>query len=689
MTIPNSVTTIGASAFNYCRGLSSVTIPNSVTTIGDEAFEWCSGLTSVTIPNSVTTIGAFAFCGCSGLNSVTIPNSVTTIGGGAFQNCYGLKSIIIGNSVTTIGDVAFYNCSGLTSVTIPNSVTTIGNEAFYGCSDLNSVTILCKNVGSWFSGYTSIKEVILGDSVTTIGNFAFKGCNGLTSVTIPNSVTTIGAFAFAWCSGLNSVTIPNNVTTIGDEAFSSCNNLTSIILSDNITDIGYSAFEGCRNVLNVNRGTISLFSLWNRGYIPYEMGTENKLVPPSINLLSTTQTTAKAKIDNRYEEFTYKFNGEIFTDEELTLTGLKPEAEHSLTLTVSLDNTQYSTSQKYWTNSISPSISATKTASSISLKGSYIEGDAEVTLQEVTINGKTVDNNECMVTGLDPNKQYMATYSIQVNNENGDDWIYRKEIPIMTEPLVFKSAQPKVISIGNVIVSAQTNLDNTETNVGFEWRRTDWTEEFASNTGAAYLFNQEMEGYIRNLYIEKLWKFRPYYLSDSGVYHYGEWLGIDPTNTSYFEPTVHTYSDILIEGNTALIKGYALRGTDNITIQGFKYWKQDMNVKERNGEMVSVPNNAQTVEAKGQIMSANLTKLDYDSDYCYVAFVTTSEGETFYGEIQVFHIGQDMSGINDVLADAPTIIARYNMKGQRITEPQRGINILHMSDGTTRKVLVK
>ena len=71
-TIPNSVTSIGGSAFNYCTGLTSVTIPNSVTSIGGSAFYGCTGLTSVTIPNSVTSIGGFAFYGCTGLTSMTV-----------------------------------------------------------------------------------------------------------------------------------------------------------------------------------------------------------------------------------------------------------------------------------------------------------------------------------------------------------------------------------------------------------------------------------------------------------------------------------------------------------------------------------------------------------------------------------------------------------------------------------------
>jgi hypothetical protein len=75
-----------------CRNLTSVTIPNSVTSIGESAFDG-SGLTSVNIPNSVTSIGEIAFAMCTGLTSVTIPNSVTSIGVNAFGGCTSLISI--------------------------------------------------------------------------------------------------------------------------------------------------------------------------------------------------------------------------------------------------------------------------------------------------------------------------------------------------------------------------------------------------------------------------------------------------------------------------------------------------------------------------------------------------------------------------------------------------------------------
>ena len=133
------VTSLGASCFKGCRGLTSITIPSSVTSLGSSCFSGCSGLTSITIPSSVTSLGVQCFQYCSGLTSITIPSSVTSLGEYCFSDCSGLTSITIPSSVTSLGELCFKWCRGLTSITIPSSVTSLGKYCFSDCNNLETV----------------------------------------------------------------------------------------------------------------------------------------------------------------------------------------------------------------------------------------------------------------------------------------------------------------------------------------------------------------------------------------------------------------------------------------------------------------------------------------------------------------------------------------------------------------------
>ena len=110
----------------------------------------------------------------------------------------------------------------------------------------NSVTTIGEEA---FSNCTELKgSLTLSNSLKTIGNGAFYNCNRLNgSLTIPNTVTTIGISAFGLCTGFNgSLTIPNSVTTIGSSAFSNCQGFKGdLTIPRSITTIEAGTFSSC------------------------------------------------------------------------------------------------------------------------------------------------------------------------------------------------------------------------------------------------------------------------------------------------------------------------------------------------------------------------------------------------------------------------------------------------------------
>ncbi len=99
-----------------CASYNSYTIPDSVTTVGESAFVDSNNLTSITLGQNVENIETSAFAGMKNVTSIELPAGLQKIGNNAFRGCKNLNNIIIPDTVTSIGKDAFDNCTAFTTV---------------------------------------------------------------------------------------------------------------------------------------------------------------------------------------------------------------------------------------------------------------------------------------------------------------------------------------------------------------------------------------------------------------------------------------------------------------------------------------------------------------------------------------------------------------------------------------------
>ena len=268
--------------FSGCTNVQNFTFGNEVETIPEYLCYKISSLTSVTISNSVTSIGISAFDGCSGLTSITIPNSVTSIGISAFGGCSGLTSITIPNSVTSIGNSAFGGCSGLTSITC-EAITPpkCDYTSFSGFSTDIPVYIPCGTTNAYrqsiFWAFTNLQEPPMAYSITVLPDNKYNGevrVQNITQdtnceITAVFSAIPYGLFAFRqWSDGNtdNPRTIVLTQDTVIYAQFirsytitTSCNSWQGTVTGDGTYD------EGTEITLTATPNNGYRFTQWSDG----------------------------------------------------------------------------------------------------------------------------------------------------------------------------------------------------------------------------------------------------------------------------------------------------------------------------------------------------------------------------------------------------------------------------------------
>ena len=142
--VPSSVKTLSGETFAECRNLMNIEIhPDNQNYVSVDGVVFNSDKSTLvafpnardgkyTIPETVLTIGSSAFAGAYKLTDVNMYNSVASISANAFRGCFSLKNLRLSDSLAVIGEKAFANCVDLREIHIPGSVSIIGADAFLG-----------------------------------------------------------------------------------------------------------------------------------------------------------------------------------------------------------------------------------------------------------------------------------------------------------------------------------------------------------------------------------------------------------------------------------------------------------------------------------------------------------------------------------------------------------------------------
>ena len=311
LKIPTGILTVGESAFENCKKITSITIPGWVALIEKNAFKSCTGVTAIVFEGEANdlalTIGEGAFYGCKAstteaISEITLPANLKSLGKNAFGNISTLTKVVVNSigevdfasgafatitsSTTSVGttyvtvvelskDVYIADIGGVFGIKLASVVIAEGNPYYTAIDDIvydveitriifypsakqgayttpETVTTIGEKV---FTQKTGLTEITIGKNVTEIGSFAFNGCTNLEKVTFADGGTeglVISNEAFANCSKLAEVNLPVRLVSISAGAFRSCRAITEIVIPEGVESIGAEAFQWCSSLVRVS-----------------------------------------------------------------------------------------------------------------------------------------------------------------------------------------------------------------------------------------------------------------------------------------------------------------------------------------------------------------------------------------------------------------------------------------------------
>lgn len=699
VSLPSGLETLGANVFSGCTSLRHIKLPKELRTIDADAFKDCSSLKAITLPDSLRTVESNVFSGCNSLESISVEegNKHFSSDGIALYNASktelisfpcGIKEYRISRTTTSIKSWAFSCCDSLRNIQFDDSTKLLLNKnAFYYCPNLNKV-VIGPNVdieGSPFCN-SHIKKLIVtrdkyfSNPYDTYTRALISNGNTIDTISAPKYERAIEEYQ------KSATFIPYtpffDSNTVGNSRSISFNLVTNE-LWNKVSDI---PIDSLHPIVKIKGGNVRIDDIIKANkdghYIyryldPYQyyditIITNNQAEQIVSTYIFSIRTSdyASLKIKNVYNTRTtlslqlnidpnievpkkcgIECDGKFYETEyndkvqSVTIKDLWPDQMYNVYYiegatyydAISSVHTTYPPINTY-IDDITPT--------TYTLRGCLQDKDEDLNVVEegFTFDGSTISehSNAVLVTGCEPNSTIKTTAQYAVAVKKGNETrLYAKNFynDQLKHPEITLQTIKKAKAISNTValICAETNIDERETNVGFEWRRYDAPELVPSSEANCPIIDSTMTGALRNLSENTYYKFRPFYKSNSGQTWYGEWSAFGTADAYvYFDPTVRTFEVNCDNETTATVRAFVIAGSDEIKEQGFEYWKHS-NTESTSTRYVAATkeDNHQTIISTGQRMTATLENLEPNTTYSVRAYVTTEHGTT-YGEEQIF-----------------------------------------------------
>lgn len=341
VTLPDGIEKVDSCAFRHCVSLESVDLGNGIKEPGYGSFMANPGLTSIVIPASVTSMGDFMLNGCTNLTSITFEaTSLNTLGYGAISET-GISNIVLPATINVVKNNACGRCPNLTTATLPTNLTEVPFQIFTMCVNLESIELPSNYTaiaGEAFYGCSKLATINL-ENITRFDHACLYETHALTGALEFNENTTyIGDFSFRG-SAISSIKVGPNCETIDNYAFWACTNMKTAELAEGLQSIGQGAF-GQTPIMDF---TIPSTVVDVEGYAFYQMGNLQNLICKPVDV--PEMVTAFDLVDNYSKPTLYvpEESMEAYAAAEYwkKFTKVKPLSEAPVTAWVTINDAEY------------------------------------------------------------------------------------------------------------------------------------------------------------------------------------------------------------------------------------------------------------------------------------------------------------------------------------------------------------